>query len=238
MQPATITTATEQQTVSVNFGADSGQYRYVTDARAAADSLAWVIEAAKPPLLPESLSSEGAVLGIDIETTSLKPAEGRIRLCQIAAGDRCVVLDCFAFDPWPVLRSATEGIGAAWIAHNAEFEQSWLARHGGFTLGPMFDTRWVFVRERARRSGTFAPAHSNLAVVCEELLGFELSKEQRLSDWTTPELSFAQIEYAALDSLVLTVLREKLERDAIAGGWTAEIAAAVQHSAEEARRFA
>lgn len=238
MQPAIITNAgpepaIEQQPIATRFGSDRGEYVYVTDFVGAADALGWVLEAATSSPLSDALS-----VGIDIETTSLAPAEGRIRLAQIAAGDRCAVLDCFAFDAWDALHHAIAGLDIGWIAHNAEFEQSWLSRHAGFTLTPMFDTRWVFVRERARRTGLFAPRGSNLARVCSELLDFELSKEQRLSDWSVPVLSSAQVEYGALDALVLIALRERLERDAIANGWTAEIEAAAERSAAEATRFA
>lgn len=238
MQPAIIANAgpepaIELQPIATRFGADRGEYVYVTDPLGAADALGWVLEAATRSPLSDRLS-----VGIDIETTSLAPPDGRIRLAQVAAGDRCAVLDCFAFDAWDALHHAIAGLDVGWIAHNAEFEQSWLARHGGFTLAPMFDTRWVFVRERARRTGEYNPRGSNLAHVCHELLGFELSKEQRLSDWSTPVLSSAQVEYGALDALVLIPLRERLERYAIDNGWTAEIAAAAERSAAEALRFA
>jgi ribonuclease D len=237
MQPAIITNAgpdpaIEQQPIAARFGADRGEYVYVTDPIAAADALGWVLEAATRSPLSDALS-----VGIDIETTSLAPAEGRIRLAQIGAGDRAVVLDCFAFDAWESLHAAIAGLDISWIAHNAEFEQSWLARHGGFTLTPMFDTRWVFVRERARQSGVFAPQGSNLAHVCDELLDFELSKAERLSDWSVPVLTSAQVQYAALDALVLIPLRERLERTAIENGWTAEIDAAAERSLAEALRF-
>lgn len=238
MQPAIIANAgpepaIEHQPIATRFGSDRGEYLYATDPIAAADALGWVLEAATRSPMSERLS-----VGIDIETTSLAPAEGRIRLAQIAAGDRCVVLDCFAFDVWDALHHAIAGLDIGWIAHNAEFEQSWLARHAGFTLAPMFDTRWVFVRERARRTGTYEPHGSNLAHVCEELLGFELSKQQRLSDWSTAELSSAQVEYAALDALVLIPLRERLERAALENGWAVEVEAAAERSAAEALRFA
>lgn len=237
MRPATITTkqapaAGRRDTVAVKFGRNGGEYVYAADDLAAASALAWVLDAAAPSPLCAALS-----VGIDIETTSLAPADGRVRLAQVAAGDRCAVLDCFTCDAWSALRRATAGIAVSWIAHNAVFEQSWLGRHAGFTLVPMFDTRWVFVRERARETGVFAGRGSNLAHVCDQLLGFELSKEQRLSDWTLPQLSAAQIEYAALDSLVLIPLRERLERAAIDNGWTAEIAAAAERSLAEAARF-
>jgi ribonuclease D len=232
MKPATITTPQLPATNSAEFGEWIGEYRYVTDALAARQALAWVLEAAE-----ESPLSTGPVVGIDIETTSLLPREGMVRLCQVAAGDRCVVLDCFAFDAWSALAAATDDRDVQWIAHNAEFEQSWLGRHAGRTLAPMFDTRWVFVRERARRTGEFSPRGSNLAHVCDVLLNFELSKTERLSDWTTPVLSEAQVEYAALDALVLIPLRDRLEREAIENGWTAEVEAAAQRSADEALRF-
>jgi ribonuclease D len=237
MQPAiTITAehdpAIDGQLVDVSFGADSGQYVYSTDAQTAHEALAWVLEAAAPTPLNDRPS-----VGIDIETTSLEPRDGRIRLAQVAAGDRCVVLDCFAFDVWAALRAATEGREVAWIAHNAEFEQSWISHHEGFTLTPMFDTRWVFVRERTRRIGDLGERRSNLAHVCQELLGFELSKEQRLSDWSASPLSWAQIEYGALDALVLIPLRLKMERDALEFGWEEEVHEAARRSLAEAGRF-
>lgn len=218
---------------SVSFGADKGAWVHAADAAAAASALAWVLEDAKP----SELSARRSV-GIDIETTSLTPADGRIRLLQVAAGERCAVLDCFAFDAVSTLLAATAELDVDWIAHNAEFEQSWLAHHHGLTLTPMFDTRWVFVRERARRSGVHRARGSNLALVCRELLGFELSKEQRLSDWTAEPLSEAQLEYGALDALVLIPLRRELERTALAEGWTDELAGAASDSLAEARRFA
>jgi ribonuclease D len=180
----------------------------------------------------------GVVVGIDFETTSLRPADGRIRLVQVASGARSVVMDAFAFEPWPVLKKAVAGLQPLWIAHNAEFEQSWLAHHAGFTLLPMFDTRWVFVRERAHRTGVFMPKESSLAFVSEAVLELPLSKEERLSDWSSEPLSRAQLDYAALDALVLIRLRETFERRAIEEGWTGQITAAQRRAANEAMRFA
>lgn len=235
MEPATITRSLTQsnQLISTSFGESSGEYRYVVDEVTAAGAIAWMLEAARP-----SKVSKRMAVGVDIETTSLKPVDGRIRLCQLAAGNRAVVIDAFAFDPWKLMRRALIALGPDWIAHNAEFEQSWFSRHAGFTLTPMFDTRWVYIRERNRRLGAEAEGSSSLQAVCADLLEFELSKEQRLSDWSAPVLSAAQVEYAALDALVLPVLRERLEEDAVSAGWTAEIAAATARSREEAERFA
>ena len=47
--------------------------------------------------------------------------------------------------------------------------------------------------------------------LCRELLGVDLSKAQQSSDWGAPELSDAQLNYAASDVLHLHALKEKLE---------------------------
>ncbi|MFY9489198.1 MAG: hypothetical protein WAP35_10975 [Solirubrobacterales bacterium] len=215
----------------VDICGERAGFRYATDPLDAAAALSWVAEVAT-----ESRLHGGAVFGIDIETTSLFPHDGRIRLVQIAAGDRCVVLDAFAFDPWAVIREHAALPETLWTAHNAQFEQSWLGHHAGFTLLPMFDTRWVHVRNRALRTGVIAPSGSSLATVCEQLLDFPLSKEERLSDWSTQPLSDAQLKYAALDALVLIRLREQLERDVIDGGWQHEVAVSLRHTEADARR--
>lgn len=220
------------RTTEVRFGRFSGFYRYARTQAEARQGLAWVVEAAE-------FSPTGArVVGVDIETTSLAPEDGLIRLCQLAAGDRCVVIDAFHCELSELLGPLALSGEFEWIAHNASFEQSWFGRHAGFTLAPMFDTRDVYIRERARKTGRFARGSSALDAICRELLGFDLSKEQRLSDWTAEPLSPAQLEYGALDSLVLPPLRAKLLADASDGGWDSEVAAAMEHSAGEARRFA
>jgi ribonuclease D len=219
--------------MQLSAGPSSGEYRYVTDAQGAAEALRWMLEAAGG-----SRFQNGTVIGIDLETTSLRAADGRIRLAQVANGSRSVVMDAFAFEPWPILKDAVAGAQPLWIAHNAEFEQSWLAHHAGFTLLPMFDTRWVYVRERAHRTGDFKPKESSLSFVSEEVLGLPLSKAERLSDWSAEPLSRAQLDYAALDALVLIHLRDTFERRAIDEGWTGQIMAAQRRAANEAMRFA
>lgn len=214
-------------------GIASGEYRYVTDAGDAVEALRWMLGDASGSRL-----QNGTVVGIDFETTSLRAEDGRIRLVQVASGARSVVMDAFAFEPWPLLKEATASVQPLWIAHNAEFEQSWMAHHADFTLLPMFDTRWVYVRERAHRTGVFKPKESSLAFVSEEVLGLPLSKEERLSDWSAQPLTRAQLDYAALDALVLIRLRESFERRAIEEGWTGQIMAAQRRAANEAMRFA
>src|SRR5690606_9662897 len=57
---------------------------------------------------------------------------------------------------------------------------------------------------------TYTDRHG-LKVLCRELLGVELSKQQQSSDWGAPELSEEQLAYAASDVLYLHDLMAKLD---------------------------
>jgi ribonuclease D len=63
------------------------------------------------------------MIGIDFETTALRPEEGRVRLVQAHDGERTLVVDTFKCDPRPLLEQiAHENL----VAHNANFEELWL----------------------------------------------------------------------------------------------------------------
>ena len=78
MEPKTITQRTAAAPLAA--GVASGEYRYVTDPESAAAALRWMLAGAGG-----SRMQNGTVVGIDLETTSLRPADGRIRLAQVAS---------------------------------------------------------------------------------------------------------------------------------------------------------
>jgi ribonuclease D len=57
---------------------------------------------------------------------------------------------------------------------------------------------------------TYTDRHG-LKDLCRELLAVDMSKAQQSSDWGAPDLSDAQLKYAASDVLYLHLLKEKLE---------------------------
>ncbi|MEA2759711.1 MAG: ribonuclease, partial [Methylobacteriaceae bacterium] len=57
---------------------------------------------------------------------------------------------------------------------------------------------------------TYTDRHG-LKDLVRELLGQEISKQQQSSDWGAPELTEAQLGYAASDVLHLHAVREKLD---------------------------
>ena len=150
----------------------------------------------------ESLVDEAGHIGIDIETAKLTPYAhlgqaglnphlSRIRLLQLyAGGPEVFVLDLFAV-PMPVLRFLLE---KQLVAHNAIFDLGHLM-HAGLEPGGIECTML--------QANALTGKRPSLATLAETELGWRISKEQQVSDWGAPMLSTEQIEYAALDAVLV-----------------------------------
>lgn len=154
-------------------------------------------------------------LGFDTETTELSPYDGTLRLVQLSTGRDTKVIDLMPFAARGDLRTSAElaplrDLLAApkpiKIAHNAKFDAKWISHHLGAQLGGTFDT---LLASQLIAAGDDGRRHS-LAEVTSHFLGTELDKSEQVSDWSQPELSQAQIEYAARDAATMIPLREKI----------------------------
>jgi DNA polymerase I-like protein with 3'-5' exonuclease and polymerase domains len=154
-------------------------------------------------------------IGFDTETTELDPFEGVIRLVQLSSGKDTKVIDLKPFADKGDLRTAPElaplrEILAApkpiKVAHNAKFDAKWVKHHLGTEIGGVFDT---LLASQLIAAGDQDRRH-NLAEVSSFFLGVELDKSEQVSDWSAPELSQSQIEYAARDAAIMVDLREKI----------------------------
>ena len=154
-------------------------------------------------------------LGFDTETTALDPFEGEIRLVQLSSGNDTTVIDLKPFRERGDLSSLPElaplreiliDPAIQKIAHNAKFDGKWVKQHLGVDVGGFFDTmlasQLISAGEQDRR-------HS-LAEVSSYFLGLEMDKTQQVSDWSAPELSHSQVEYAARDAATMIPLRDKV----------------------------
>jgi len=151
------------------------------------------------------------MIGIDVETTALDPADGQLRLVQISDGAQTDVHDAF-LDPTSEIRAAVEEHEEL-VAHNAVFEREWLRAALDLDRPDLHDTMIMsqvyYTGTRAALSGSFS--HSLSAVVKRELKR-ELAKDEQTSDWGALALTREQIEYAAEDARVLVELSETLMR--------------------------
>ena len=162
----------------------------------------------------EKLKTED-YLGFDTETTDLDPYEGQIRLVQLSNGRDTKVIDLMPFremgdlKTMPELAPLRELLAAPKpikIAHNAKFDAKWVCHHLGTDIGGIFDT---LLASQIIAAGDQDRRH-NLAEVANFFLGIEVNKSEQVSNWSAPELSDSQIQYAAKDAAIMVALREKV----------------------------
>lgn len=161
------------------------------------------------------LMKQSDYLGFDTETTALDPYEGNIRLVQLSNGEETKVIDLKPFaekgdlKTMPELAPLRDILSAPKpikVAHNAKFDAKWVRHHLGIDIGGIFDT---LLASQLIAAGDQDRRH-NLAEVASFFLGQELDKSEQVSDWSAPELSQSQVEYAAKDAAIMVALREKI----------------------------
>ena len=156
--------------------------------------------------LPEGLDL-GAAVAIDCETMGLHPNRDRLCLVQMSAGDgeahmvhvakgqgRAPNLERMLADP-AVLK----------LFHFGRFDIAVLEHAFGVRTAPVYCTKIASKLVR-----TYTDRHG-LKYLLSELCGIDISKQQQSSDWGAPELSAAQLDYAASDVLYLHRLRAELD---------------------------
>ncbi len=156
--------------------------------------------------IAQTLADVEAV-GVDIETTSLSPRDGRMRLLQLATPEKTFVIDVFETEDLTPLDEVLEG-GPVKALHNSKFDYAFLKAERGITLSPIFDT---MLAAQLLAGGNQGLSYA-LDAVAERHAGIEVDKSARREDWSG-ELSETQIEYAARDAAVLLPLREQLAEE-------------------------
>ena len=156
--------------------------------------------------IAQTLADVEAV-GVDIETTSLSPRDGRMRLLQLATPEMTFVIDVFETEDLTSLNEVLEG-GPVKALHNSKFDYAFLKAERGITLSPIFDT---MLAAQLLAGGNQGLSYA-LDAVAERHAGIEVDKSARREDWSG-ELSETQIEYAARDAAVLLPLREQLAEE-------------------------
>lgn len=159
--------------------------------------------------LPEGLDF-GDSVAIDSETAGLHPVRDRLCVIQLSAGDGDAHLVQFPrpADGAPVdysaprLKALLADESIEKIFHFGRFDIAVIKRDLGILVSPVFCTKIASKMVR-----TYTDRHG-LRDLCGEMLGVSISKEQQSSDWASPELSDAQIGYAASDVLYLHQLRD------------------------------
>ena len=156
--------------------------------------------------LPDGLTFSGAI-AVDTETLGLKTKRDRLCLVQLSAGDGDAHIVQFAGDNYdaPNLKALLSDRSVVKIFHYARFDLAAIAQYLGVHAAPLWCTKIASKLVR-----TYTDRHG-LKELCRELLDVDLSKAQQSSDWGAPDLSDAQLNYAASDVLHLHALKDRLE---------------------------
>ena len=156
--------------------------------------------------LPDGLTFSGSI-AVDTETLGLKTTRDRLCLVQLSAGDGDTHIVQFTADNYdaPNLKALLSDRAVVKIFHYARFDLAAIAQYLGIHAAPLWCTKIA-----SKLARTYTDRHG-LRDLCRELLNVDLSKAQQSSDWAAPDLSDAQLNYAASDVLHLHALKDRLE---------------------------
>ncbi|MBI3438958.1 MAG: ribonuclease D [Proteobacteria bacterium] len=156
--------------------------------------------------LPADVKFNGPV-AVDSETLGLSLVRDPLCLVQISDGGaeaHLVQLDRAHYDA-PNLKTVLADPNRLKLFHFARFDIAMFMRDLGVVTTPLYCTKIASKLVR-----TYTDRHG-LKDLVKEVLGRDISKDQQSSDWGAPELSDAQLSYAASDVLHLHALKEKLD---------------------------
>jgi ribonuclease D len=156
--------------------------------------------------LPDISRYRGAV-AIDTETMGLDVSRDRLCVVQLSPGDGSadvVQIPSHGADA-PNLKRLLGDKALLKIFHFGRFDLAVLSKTFGLMPEPVYCTKIA-----SRLARTYTDKHG-LKDLVREVLGQDLSKQQQSSDWGAPELSDAQVAYAAADVIHLHALKERLD---------------------------
>ncbi len=156
--------------------------------------------------LPESLDL-GPVVAIDCETMGLNPHRDRLCLVQLSAGDGDAHLVQIAPGQAaaPILSRLVADPTVLKLFHFGRFDIAAIYQAFGALADPVYCTKIASKLVR-----TYTDRHG-LKQLVSELLEIDISKHQQTSDWGAPELTEAQLDYAASDVLHLHEIKRALD---------------------------
>jgi ribonuclease D len=156
--------------------------------------------------LPDGLNL-GPIVAIDCETMGLNPHRDRLCLVQMSGGDG----DCHLVqvtqgqDSAPNLCAMLEDPAVLKLFHFGRFDIAALLNAFGAVTAPVYCTKIASKLVR-----TYTDRHG-LKTLLQDMVGIDISKHQQQSDWGAPDLTSAQLDYAASDVLYLHQLKEKFD---------------------------
>ncbi|MDQ2094279.1 ribonuclease D [Rhodalgimonas zhirmunskyi] len=148
----------------------------------------------------------GSVVAIDTETMGLFPHRDRLCVVQLSSGDGDAHMIQIEQDQTeaPNLCAMLADPDVLKLFHFGRFDIAVLLNRFGVLTAPVYCTKIASKLVR-----TYTDRHG-LKALLQEMLSIDISKQQQSSDWGAPELTEAQLTYAASDVLHLHRLMEEM----------------------------
>lgn len=195
----------DQRQFSVSFLNQSFNVLYIKDKSTAIQIL-------------EGLMQKDCLFGIDTETYALPAYQhiataglsahlGQIRLLQVFDGRNSVIFDLLHIGATDIFVPFLEA--KKFVAHNAIFDLQFFMqmRVKDMNIGCTYlVAKLLFHASYPTDEGLSA----SLASLVEQVFKVDMNKAMQRSDWSVPELTFEQVEYASLDAICVLKLAEKL----------------------------
>jgi DNA polymerase I len=162
--------------------------------------------------------NESQLLAVDFETTGLDLRNDRLRLCSFlpfgwvergtAKVSATSVVDLWAGSWVDAQAFLSDVCRFVLVAHNAQFEVSGLIANGHWPQKRVHCTLVLAQLVLAGERGDALTVYKSpgLAKCVRYFLGQTLSKEEQTSEWSRPQLTQSQIDYAAADVEILPPL--------------------------------
>lgn len=156
--------------------------------------------------LPDDLDL-GPVVAVDSETMGLRFRRDPLCVVQLSSGNgdaHVVRLNRPVYD-CPNLKRVLADPQVLKLFHFGRFDIGMFQLHLGVDTAPVYCTKIA-----SKLARTYTDRHG-LKDVVRECAGVELSKAQQSSDWGSPVLTQAQLDYAASDVLYLHAVKARLD---------------------------
>lgn len=156
--------------------------------------------------LPDDLDL-GPSVAIDCETMGLIPRRDRLCLVQLSSGDGDAHLVQISQDQTeaPNLTRMLADPACLKLFHFGRFDIAVMLHRFGVLTAPVYCTKIA-----SKLIRTYTDRHG-LKYLLQEMLEVDISKHQQSSDWGAPNLTTAQMDYAASDVLYLHRLKAALD---------------------------
>jgi ribonuclease D len=158
-----------------------------------------------PDAVARWVSSIGGakLVALDTEGASFHRFVDRIYLLQVSTREKSAVIDPLPIGTPKDLGDLVEDPTVEIVFHDADYDLRLLSQDYGWRIRNVFDTRVAAQLMGIRAFG--------LAALLDRFFGVKLDKKHQRADWSMRPLTKDMLDYAALDTMYLPDLRDRLK---------------------------